>query len=106
MPELHINDELLDQYALGILPEEFLAGVEEHLLICEECQSRLDASDEFAMLFRAAAVQPDARSQRRWRMFWNHPAASWTAAAVAVLAILLLAVGPRKPAAAPALVFM
>jgi hypothetical protein len=106
MPDLHINDEFLDQYALGLLPGELLAGVEEHLLICEACQSRLDASDEFAMLFRAAAVQPDARSQRSWRMFWNHPLANWTAAAVAVLAILLLVVGPRKTPAAPAMVFM
>jgi Putative zinc-finger len=112
MPELHINDELLDQYALGVVSEELLAGVEEHLLICEGCQSRLDASDEFAMLFRAAAVQPDARSQRSWRMFWNHPVASWTGAAAAMVAILLLVVGPfrnvgpvRKPTA-PAPVFM
>jgi hypothetical protein len=107
MAELHINDELLDQYALGMLSEEHLAGVEEHLLICETCQSRLDASDEFAMLIRAAAVQPDARSQRGWRMFWNHPVASWTGAAAAMLAILFLVAGPfGKPAAAPAMVFM
>jgi hypothetical protein len=107
MAMLHTNEELLDQYALGILPEEHLAGVEEHLLICEACQSRLDVSDEFTMLFRAAAVQPDARSQRSWRLFWNHPVASWTGAAVAILAILFLVVGPfRKPPAPPAMVFM
>jgi hypothetical protein len=107
MPELHLNDELLDQYALGILAEERLAGVEEHLLICEACQSRLDASDEFAMLFRETAVQPDVRSQRSWRMFWNHRVANWTVAAAAVFSILVLAVGPfRKPPTAPATVFM
>jgi hypothetical protein len=107
MPELHNSDELLDQYALGTLSEEVLAGVEEHLLICEACQSRLEASDEFAMLFRAAAVQPDARSRRRWRLFWNHRATSWTVAAAAVVAILLLVVGPfRKPPTAPATVVM
>lgn len=107
MPELHLNDELLDQYALSTLSEERLAGVEEHLLICEACQARLDASDEFAMLFRETAVQPDVRSQRSWRMFWNHRGANWTVAAAAAFSILILAVGPlRKPPTAPAAVFM
>ena len=107
MPALHVNDELLDQYALGTLPEERAAGVEEHLLVCEACQSRLDASDEFAMLFRAASVQPDARPQRSWRAFWNHRAANWTVASAAMLAILLLVAGPfREPQMAPATVLM
>lgn len=107
MPAPHISDELLDQYALGTLPEERVAVVEEHLLSCEPCQSRLDASDEFAMLFRAASVQPDARPERSWRTFWNHRAASWTAAAAAMLAILLVVAGPfGKPPMAPATVLM
>lgn len=113
MPELHIDDELLDQYALGILSQERLAGVEEHLLICGACQSRLDASDEFAMLFRETAVQPDVRSQPGWRVFWNHRMfgnrgpASWTVAAAAAFSILLLVAGPfRKPPTAQSTVFM
>jgi hypothetical protein len=105
MPYMHIEDDLLDQYAIGTLAQERLAGVEEHLLICEACQSRLLASDEFAMLFRVTAVQPDARLQRGWRMFWNHRAASWTVAA-AVFAALLLVGGPFRKPAAPATVFM
>ena len=81
--------------------------MEEHLLVCKACQSRLDVSDEFAMLFRAAAVQPDARPQRNWRAFWKHRAANWTAAAAAMVAILLLMAGPlRKPPMAPATVLM
>lgn len=107
MPAPHVNDESLDQYALGTLPEERVAGVEEHLLSCEPCQSRLDASDEFAMLFRAASVQPDARPQRSWRAFWNSRAANWTVASAAMLAVLLLVAGPvRKPPMAPATVLM
>ena len=106
MPAPHINDDLLDQYALGTLPEERLAYVEEHLLVCEVCQSRLEVSDEFAMLFQAAAVQPDARPQRSWLAFWQHPAAIWSAAA-AMLAILLLMAGPlHRPPMAPATVLM
>ena len=107
MPELHTNDDLLDQYASGTLSKERLASVEEHLLICEACQSRLDASDEFAMLFRTTAAEPDVRSPRSWRMFWNPRAANWAVAAAAVSSILFLVAGPsRKPLAAPATVFM
>lgn len=106
MPELHITDELLDEYALGALTEDRLAEVEEHLLICQDCQARLQAADEFAMLFRACAVQPDARPQRGWRLTWKYNAARWTMAA-AMLSILLLLVWPfRKPATVPATVFM
>src|SRR5450631_3776591 len=96
MPDPHFNDEVLDQYSLGVLSPQLLGGVEEHLLTCENCQSRLDASDEFAMLFRAAAVQPDTRSPRGWRMLWNRPVANWTAAAVSMAAILLI-VGLFRP---------
>ena len=111
MPAQHLEDELLDRYALGTLPEERLAGVEEHLLICPACQSRLQASDEFAMLFRLAAVQPDVRQGRDWHLFWNRGAAiraaSWTVSAAAVVAILLLLTGPLgKPPTALATVFM
>jgi predicted anti-sigma-YlaC factor YlaD len=108
MPELHINDELLDQYALGTLPGEQLAGLEEHLLFCEACQSRLDAAEEFEMLFREAAVQAGARSHHRWRLSWNHRAVGWTGAALAAaLAILLLVAGPlHKSPMAPATVFL
>ena len=66
MPEWHISDDDLDRYALGALPHEALAGAEEHLLVCESCQTRLREADQFAVLFRGAAVQPDARRRRSW----------------------------------------
>ena len=58
MPAPHIEDNFLDQYAAGTLPPARLEGVEEHLLQCPDCQSRLDASDKFAILFRTAAMDP------------------------------------------------
>lgn len=107
MPELHLSDELLDQYALGTLAEGQLAGLEEHLLLCQACQSRLEASDEFTTVFREAAVQPDARSRRSWRLLWNYRVAGWTGAAAAVSAILLFVAGPfHKPPIAPATVLL
>ena len=106
MPAPHIDDGLLDQYAVGTLPAEHLAHVEEHLLVCQDCQSRLDASEEFATLFQTAAVQSDARPQHRTLAFSLHPAAIWSAAA-AMLAILFFAAGPlHKTPVTPATVFM
>ena len=43
----HIDEDDLEAYALDRLPEEAAAPIEEHLLICEECQDRLLEWDEF-----------------------------------------------------------
>jgi anti-sigma factor RsiW len=56
----HIEDELLEAYALSRLQEPQLEYVEEHLLICEPCRARLVATDAFAAAMRAAA-RPRAR---------------------------------------------
>jgi DNA-binding response OmpR family regulator len=86
---------------------ENLLAPNVEMSIGEIRQSRLDASCAFAKPFRAAAVQPDARSRGSWRLHWNRPLVSWTGAAVAVLASLLLVVGTiRKPPTAPAMVFL
>ncbi|HEY3443640.1 MAG TPA: zf-HC2 domain-containing protein [Paludibaculum sp.] len=53
----HIPDEALEQYAMGKLPESEVASLEEHLLICLDCQYRLDAMDEYVAAMRAAAVK-------------------------------------------------
>ena len=107
MPEPHISDEHLDQYALGKLPEERLAGVEEHLLFCQACQFRLESADEFAKLFREAAVQPGVRSHPGWRLFRSPRAAGWTLAAAAALATFFVVEAPfRRSLVPPATVYL
>ena len=49
----HISEDRLDQYALKRLPEDQAAALEEHLLICAECQDRLQLTDEFIAALRA-----------------------------------------------------
>ncbi|MCL4487766.1 MAG: zf-HC2 domain-containing protein, partial [Chloroflexi bacterium] len=44
----------IELYALGRLAETDTAGVEEHLLICGECQERLADWDVYARAMRAA----------------------------------------------------
>jgi len=50
----HINEEEIEQYSLGTVPAEQLASLEEHLLACEACQSRVQKSDEFLAAMRGA----------------------------------------------------
>ena len=51
----HIDDEVLEQYALGGIGDEAeLASIEQHLLVCGACQDRLNEEDEFARVLRVA----------------------------------------------------
>ena len=48
----HPDDHLLDQYALGRITDECqLASIEEHLLICEECQESVKVADAIRVVF-------------------------------------------------------
>lgn len=51
---LHIPEDVLEEYAMGMLPEQGCAPVEEHLLICPYCQCRLDAADAYIRIVKTA----------------------------------------------------
>jgi anti-sigma factor RsiW len=51
----HIDEESLDSYAMGRLAENESAPIEEHLLVCGECQERVADTDQVVSLLRAAA---------------------------------------------------
>ena len=57
MRNLHLDDIEMDQYALGLLPEEDNAVFEEHLLLCGSCQDRLRENDAFVRAMQEAAAQ-------------------------------------------------
>ena len=64
----HQTDEQLELYALGRLPEPWVAEVEEHLLVCAVCQERVDDLEAYAFAMRQAiSTQPTQRSH--WH-FW------------------------------------
>ena len=50
----HISDDSLEQYSLDTLHESDLSVVEEHLLICADCQDRLKATDTYLTAMRSA----------------------------------------------------
>jgi hypothetical protein len=53
--ECHPDEEALESHALGKARGAKLARIEEHLLVCADCQKRLAELDEFVGAIREAA---------------------------------------------------
>jgi anti-sigma factor RsiW len=104
----HIEENLLDQYALGTLSAESIAELEEHLLACSICQSRLVEADELLLLFREAATLEDVYATPRWRnaFAFRHNFLSGTAAVLAALLILLITGDSHHAKLSPAILLM
>jgi hypothetical protein len=54
--ESHVTEDALEAYALRKLSLRDVAPLEEHLLICPVCQTRLDEVDEYVRAAKAAAA--------------------------------------------------
>jgi hypothetical protein len=61
----HATEEILEFYSLGTLPEADTEVLEEHLLICSECQERLTEMDVYVRHMQAAADKLRTESPRR-----------------------------------------
>jgi hypothetical protein len=59
------SDELVERYSLGRLTEQERDLFEEHFLLCEACQQRLQASDEYVAAAKAAGAQLARRRPAR-----------------------------------------
>jgi hypothetical protein len=91
MPRLHIQEDVLDRYAMGTLEKESIAMVEEHMLECPLCQNRLAGADEFLTNFRTAAMQLQLdRSAAQPKTIWPHVRLLWAGAAAAVVLLAVL----------------
>ena len=68
MPEsgfVHASEDQLERYALGkVCSDEELAPLEEHLLVCPECQDRLQEVETFIARFRPVASRLRAEDAR------------------------------------------
>jgi hypothetical protein len=56
----HVGDDVLERYLLRRLTEAEIPPVEEHLLVCEECQDQMAETENF-MLATRVALQKQAR---------------------------------------------
>jgi hypothetical protein len=50
---VHASEELLEEYSFGRICEPQLGWLEEHLLVCLECQSALDDIEEYKVFMKA-----------------------------------------------------
>jgi len=73
----HFPERIWEAYSLGMLSEEDSKRLEEHLLLCPECQELLAAADEYIRVVKAAL------SRRRKRL--SKPMAAAMALAMALV---------------------
>jgi hypothetical protein len=52
----HPSEDLLEEYAFRRLNEGQIAPLEEHLLLCSECQEALTEIDEYVLLMKTATA--------------------------------------------------
>ena len=103
----HITEEQLEKYHLQQLSEPAAEAVEEHLLLCEHCQTQLEELEVFTKSFRAVApilAREDALEQRggiaHWlRRQWQNPFPALALGAAMALALFIV---PLRWAADPA----
>lgn len=98
----HIKDDLIERYSMGRIEEPELAEVEEHLLICPECQRRVEEEDDFVRAARAALSAPENTvrvSRSRWSFFANRWTGLVYAAVLAGVVLLYLPARVHTPVA-------
>jgi len=94
----HASDEALELYATHSLPEPALAEIEEHLLVCSQCQQQLEEIDAYVSAMRGAAQRLDEEDEsrkRRWARISGGLTFRRFGWAMAVTALVLGAVALR-----------
>ncbi len=106
--EDHCTDDALELYALGRLEDLRTEALEEHLLICEPCQERLDETDIFVRAMKGAAARLRAEQKaesfaaRVARSFRLPAVPMWAASAACVCILAVSVVRMREPVPAGA----
>src|SRR6185312_7032512 len=88
----HIEENLLERYAMGALAEEPRAALDEHLLGCQDCQTRLIQIDAFLAAFRPAVREMRGQPATGRKPFLFVPKLVWPGSIVALAACLLFLV--------------
>ncbi len=106
----HATAEALEQYALGRLREPELSALEEHVLVCKECQDELAVEDAFTQGIRDASEvwQRQAAVSGRWSALFR-PRPAWIVGLAACTLLTFAAVrlpSWRRAAAPPATVLL
>jgi hypothetical protein len=54
-----LTEGVLEEYSFNRLPEQITAVVEEHLLVCPDCQEALQSLEDFIRLVSIAIADED-----------------------------------------------
>jgi hypothetical protein len=82
----HLEAEEIESYSLQTTPESDVARVEEHLLVCTDCQKRVESSDVFVRAMQDASRDLRAKKAPAARRFGIGMPLFALACAVVVLA--------------------
>lgn len=91
----HFDDDTLELYAMGRLPETEVPELEEHLLVCSGCQFRLEQAADFVSITKAAIdeIRTEERAAERksthFSWLFGTPKPIW-AGAFAALALAVV----------------
>lgn len=102
----HPTEEVLEEFVLDRLAGPLAAQVEEHLLICPQCQDSVAEVDQFVCSLKAYKELDSRRTRSGWRdalfvlpRFAMMKTSAVPALALAVLVLTMLR--PAPPAASP-----
>ena len=87
---LHANEEEIERYSMGAMPEGATAPFEEHLLICQPCQLRLAQTDVYVSAMRQASARLRTEPLKRGLPWLRFPR---LVPALAGLAVAVVAAG-------------
>lgn len=94
----HLAEEIIENYAAGKLPEPELEIVEEHLLICVQCQDQVEQTHVFIQAFRSASKRLEDSPPSAWDRVRDlvtlHRGVTWTAASAFAAVVLMFGVVP------------
>ena len=87
---LHADEEEIERYSMGAMPEGAMAPFEEHLLVCEPCQLRLAHTDVYVSAMRQASARLRTEPLKRRLPWLRFPR---LVPALASLAVAVVAAG-------------
>lgn len=87
----HIDEEEIERYSMGAMPEADSSRLEEHLLTCESCQTLLTETDRYVSTMQFASAKKRRETQKS-KSFWaGFSTLAPTFATGAVLLVLAVA---------------
>lgn len=91
----HPEEDYLERYVMKTCSEPEMEAIEEHLLVCEQCQTRLHCAEEWVALMKSALPLGPKRSRvPRWPFKFDYVLTRPFALAGCAAIVVLLCAAP------------